>query len=44
MLGLMEYVERDKDDTDIWMMTAFRKQIGHKSAGIVVVQQVVQYE
>jgi hypothetical protein len=44
MLGLMEYVLRDKDDADITMMTAFRKQIAHKSAGIGVVQQVVQYE
>ena len=44
MLGLMEYVLRDKDDADVTMMIAFRKQITHKSAGICVVQQVVQYE
>ena len=44
MLGLMECVLRDKDDAYITMMTAFRKQITHKSAGISVVQQVVQYE
>ena len=40
----MEYILRDKDDADITMMAAFRKQIAHKSAGIGVVQQVVQYE
>jgi len=40
MLGLMEYVMRYKDDTDITMMTAFRKKIEPKSAGIGVVQQV----
>jgi len=44
MLGLMKYVLRDNDDADITMMTAFRKQIAHKSAGIGVVQQVIQYE
>ena len=42
MLGLMEYVLRDKDDADI-MMTAFCKQIAHKSTWIGVVQQVHQY-
>jgi len=31
MLGLMEYVLRDKYYADITMMTAFRKQITHKS-------------
>ena len=40
----MEYVQRDKDKADITMMTAFRKQIAHKSTGIGVVQQVVKYE
>jgi hypothetical protein len=44
MLGLMEYVLRDKDDAYITMMTAIRKQITHKSAGIGVVQKFVQYE
>ena len=29
MLGLMKYVLRDKVDTDITMITAFRKQITH---------------
>ena len=36
----MKYVLGDKDDADIAMMTAFRKQI----AGLDVVQQVIQYE
>jgi hypothetical protein len=40
----MEYVLPDKSDADIAMMTAFRKQIAHKPAGICVVQQVVHYE
>ena len=44
MLGLMEYVLRDKDDADITMMTASRKQITHRSAVIGVVQQFVLYE
>ena len=44
MLGLMKYVLCDKDDSDITMMTAFRKQIAHTSGGIRVVQQVIQYE
>jgi hypothetical protein len=44
MLGLMEYVLRDKDDAYITMMTAFRKQITYKSAGMGVVQRVVHYE
>jgi hypothetical protein len=44
MLGLVEYVLRDKDDANIKMTTAFRIQMAHKSAGIGVVQQVVQYE
>jgi len=44
MLGLMEYILRDKDDADITMMTAFRKQIAHKSTLIGVVQQIIQYE
>ena len=38
MLELMKYVLRDKDEADITMMTAFRKQIAHKSAEIGVVQ------
>ena len=41
---MMEYVLRDKDDADITMITASRKQIAHKSAGIGVVQQIIQYE
>jgi hypothetical protein len=44
MLGLMKYVLCDKDDTDIAMMTAFRKQIAHTSTGIRVVQQAIKYE
>jgi len=44
MLGLMKCVLRDKDDLDITMMTAFRKQIAQKAAGIGVVQQVIKYE
>ena len=44
MPGLMEYVLHDKDGADITMMTAIRKQITNKSAGMGVVQQVVQYE
>ena len=44
MVVLMDYVLRDKDEADITMMTAFRKQIAHKSTGIGVVQQVIQYE
>ena len=44
MLGLMEYVPRDKDDAVITMITAFRKQIAHKSSGIGVVQHIIQYE
>ena len=42
MLGLMEYVLRDKDDADVTMMIAFRKQMTHKSSGIGVVKQFVQ--
>jgi len=41
---MMEYVLRDKDDADITMIAPFRKQIANKSAGIGIVQQVVQYE
>ena len=44
MLGLMIYVICDNDETDIAMMTAFRKQIAHTSAGIRVVPHVIQYE
>ena len=44
MLGLMEYILRDKDEANIAVMTAFLKQIAHKPNGIDVVQQVVQYE
>jgi hypothetical protein len=44
MLGQMEYVLRDMDDADVTMMTALRKQIAHKSTGIDVVQQIIQYE
>ena len=44
MLGLMENFLRDKDDADITMMPAFRKHIAYKSAGIGIVQQVVQYK
>ena len=40
----MKYIPRDKDESDNTMMTAFRKDIAHKSSGIRVVQQVVQYE
>ena len=40
----MKLVLRDKDDADITMMTACRKQIAHKSNGIGFVQQVIQYE
>jgi len=40
----MKYVLRDKDDADITMITASRKQIAHKSAGIGVVQQIIRYE
>jgi len=40
----MEYILRDKDDVHFTMMTEFRKQIAHKSAGIGVVQQVVPYK
>jgi len=43
LLGLMEYVLCDKDDTDITIMTAFRKQITHACTGIRVIQQV-QYK
>ena len=39
----MKYVLRDKDDADI-TMTSFHKQVAYKSAGIDVVQQVIQYE
>ena len=39
MLGLMKYVLRGKDNADI-TMTAFRKQITHKSTRIRVVQHV----
>jgi hypothetical protein len=31
MLGLMKNVLRDKDDADITMMSAFLKQLAHKS-------------
>ena len=44
MLGMMEYVLRDTDDAYIAKMTAFRKQIAHKSTGIGVVQQIIEYE
>ena len=44
MLGLMKNVLCHKDDTDIAMMTAFRKQIAHMSTGIRVTQQVIQYK
>jgi hypothetical protein len=44
MLGLMKYVLRYKDDTDITMMTAFRKQIAHKYTEIGVVKQVIKYD
>ena len=44
MLGLMEYVLREKDEADITMMSGFRKQIAHKSTGIGVFQQIIQYE
>ena len=40
----MKYVLCDKDDTDIAMMTVFRKQIAHTFNGIRVVQQVILYE
>jgi len=39
----MEYVLCAKDDADN-TMTAIRKEIEHKSAGMSVVQHVVQYE
>jgi hypothetical protein len=41
MLGLMKYVMRDKDDADIAITNAFRKQIAHTSKRLCVVQQVV---
>ena len=44
MLGLMKFVLRYKDYADITMMSTFRKQNAHKKAGIVVVQQAIQYE
>ena len=44
MLGLMKYVLCDKDETNITMMDAFRKQIVHTSTGLGFVQQVYQYE
>jgi hypothetical protein len=44
MLGLMKYPLCDKDDTDIPMKTAFRKQIEHVSTGMRVIQQVIQYK
>jgi len=34
MLELMKYVLCVKDDTDVAMMTAFRKQIAHTPTGI----------
>ena len=43
MLELMKYVLRDKDEADI-TMTAFRKQIAHKSTRIGVVQKFILYE
>ena len=42
MLGLVKYFLCDKDETDITMMTAFRKQITHLSPGIRDIQQVIK--
>ena len=39
-----KYILCDKDDADIAMMTAYRKHIAHKTNGIRIVQQVIQFE
>jgi hypothetical protein len=44
MFGLMKYVMCNKDDDDIVMMNAFRKEIAQTSPGIRFVQHVIQYE
>ena len=40
----MKYVLCDKDETDIPMMTAFRKQIARLSTRVRVIQQAIQYK